>query len=82
MRNCGAEVKASFRLGVLCANCGAVSGRRLDVPAVDDAPCDVDELLESEFLRQQRFVCPTCESFIATVRSVAPWPQPKEHSHE
>ncbi|WP_428031525.1 hypothetical protein [Ancylobacter sp.] len=43
----------------------------LDVPAVDDAPTDIDDLLESAFLQRQRFVCASCDMPIGLIAGVA-----------
>lgn len=81
MRTYGAALRASFRLGIVCPNCRAHSERRLDVPDVEDAPSDVQELLDSAFLQQQRFACQHCEGMVGVVRLVEQWKQPQEACH-
>lgn len=61
---------ASFELHLRCANCRKDAIRRLDVPAVDDAPSTIDELMESAFLAAQRFTCAKCESPTGTIIGV------------
>lgn len=60
----------AFKVYVRCHNCQKDYGSRLDVPAAEDAPCDIDELLESNFLRDQHFHCRECESPIGTITGV------------
>lgn len=66
-------IRASFKLHYRCTNCQKNVFRRLDVPDVDDAPCDVEELLDSAFLQNVRHTCETCESFIARLIAVTIW---------
>jgi hypothetical protein len=60
-------VAARFRLHLRCDFCLIDSERVIDVPAVEDAPEDIDSLIESGFLGRQRFQCSKCESPIATL---------------
>lgn len=60
-------VAARFKLHLQCENCRRNTARVLNVPAADDAPRDIDELLESAFLQAQRFTCAQCESAIGTI---------------
>lgn len=60
----------AFKVYVRCLNCQKDYGTTLCPPAADDAPRDIDELLESNFLSSQRFSCSDCESPIATVTGV------------
>lgn len=60
----------AFKVYVRCTNCQRDYGNLLCPPDVEDAPTDIDELLESNFLQSQRFVCETCESAIAEVTGV------------
>lgn len=60
----------AFRVYVRCANCKKDYGCRLEPPTAEDAPSDIDELLDSNFLREQRFLCSDCECPIATVIGV------------
>jgi hypothetical protein len=63
-------VAARFRLHLRCDGCLVDSERFVDVPAVEDAPTSVDELVASGFLDRQRFQCKGCESPIATLVGV------------
>ena len=58
---------ARFNVFLKCENCRRRSCRTLDVPDVEDAPCTVDELVESSFLGRQVFKCDVCDSTIATI---------------
>ena len=60
----------AFKVYVRCANCRRDYGCRLEPPDVEGAPADIDELLESNFLRDQRFKCRDCECPIGTVTGV------------
>jgi hypothetical protein len=40
-----------------CDNCLREAVRTIEVPPVDDAPCDVEELMESGFLGTLSFHC-------------------------
>ena len=67
----------AFKVYVHCANCQKEYGTRLEPPeGADDAPQDIDELLESNFLREQRFMCRECETPIGIITGV------KELHHE
>jgi TPP-dependent indolepyruvate ferredoxin oxidoreductase alpha subunit len=60
----------AFKVYVRCANCQKDYGCRLVPPEAEDAPVDIDELLESRFLQEQRFHCRECECPIGTVTGV------------
>jgi hypothetical protein len=60
----------AFKVYVRCANCQRDYGCQLEPPEADDAPSDIDELLESNFLQVQRFVCRDCECPIGAVTGV------------
>jgi hypothetical protein len=60
----------AFKVYVRCANCQKDYGCRLEPPEADDAPADADALLDSNFLREQRFHCRDCECPIGTVTGV------------
>ncbi|SMC41327.1 hypothetical protein SAMN06297251_10298 [Fulvimarina manganoxydans] len=60
-------IAARFTLFVRCANCLRDTKRCLEVPQADDAPSDIDELLDSAYLAGQRFACTQCDSSIATI---------------
>lgn len=50
-----------FTLHLRCDGCLKESVRIVDAPSADDAPTDVDELIESEFLAGMTYSCPRCE---------------------
>ncbi|MBD3845965.1 hypothetical protein IED13_09670 [Bosea sp. SSUT16] len=60
----------AFKVYVHCPNCQKDYGSFLEPPEADDAPQDIDELLESNFLRDQKFLCQECESPIGIVTGV------------
>jgi hypothetical protein len=64
--------KASFHLHLRCHNCRKITGHMLAVPDVDDAPNDVEELMESQLLKQIPFRCAKCENTIASVVAIKP----------
>lgn len=66
-------IRASFKLHYRCTNCQRNVFKRLDVPDVDDAPYDVEELLDSAFLQNVRYTCDGCESFIGRLIAVTTW---------
>lgn len=53
-----------FELQIRCENCMRESSRRVSVPGVDDAPADVDELIDSAFLANLKFCCLQCKGMI------------------
>ncbi|MDR6953823.1 hypothetical protein J2X65_003186 [Ancylobacter sp. 3268] len=61
------RIGAHFKLKVRCFNCRVDTVHRLAVPAAEDAPECVDDLLESQFLRDQRFQCKACEAPIGVI---------------
>lgn len=63
-------MRIAFKVYVRCPNCQKDYGCRIEPPKADDAPCDIDELLDSNFLRDQRFECQECGSVIGTVTGV------------
>lgn len=63
-------IAARFKLHLQCENCRRNSAHTLDVPDADDAPRDIEELLESAFLQAQVFFCTICESAIGTIVGV------------
>lgn len=65
------EIRARFRIHVRCENCTKEASSILDVPNVEDAPGDIEELLDSAFLAQQRFVCRGCETPIGIIAGIA-----------
>jgi len=60
----------AFKVYVRCTNCRKDYGCRLEPPAADDAPADIDELLESQYLQEQRFTCRDCDCPIGAVTGV------------
>lgn len=67
VESCGV---VQFKLYLRCTNCRKDSAHMLAVPQVDDAPSDVDELVDSSILRTQCFLCDRCDSPIATLVAV------------
>ena len=61
-----------FELHIRCENCMRESVRAVTVPGADDAPRDVDELLESVFLSSLRYSCQKCQSPIGRLFAVMP----------
>lgn len=59
-----------FTLHLCCGNCLRPSLREVVVPAVDDAPYDVESFLESGLLPSLAFRCLQCESPIGTIVAV------------
>jgi len=66
-------VAARFKLMLRCHNCERNVTCILDVPDADDAPRDVDELMDSAFLRSRRFQCRECEGFIGAIVAIKHW---------
>ncbi len=60
----------AFKVYVRCANCQKDYGCRLEPPHSEDAPSDIDELLDSNFLRDQKFECRDCGSVIGAITGV------------
>ncbi len=63
-------VRARFALKFRCANCRAVMCRELISPALEDAPADIEDLLDSNLLSGQVYSCETCENPVSTLISV------------
>jgi hypothetical protein len=59
----------SFKLHLRCTNCLKPAVQTLEVPDVDDAPQDIDELLESALLARFPFSC-RCGNVIGQIISV------------
>lgn len=55
---------ARFELHFYCFNCQLNVSSFLDVPDVEGAPRDAEELEQSAFLQRQRFLCQRCEGAI------------------
>lgn len=64
-------IRARFRVHVRCEHCTRDTTKILDVPNVDDAPSDIEELLESAFLMSQSFVCRGCDTPIGIIASIS-----------
>ena len=60
-------IASRFKMHLRCLNCRRNSVHMLDVPEADDAPCDVEELMESAFLQSWKYACLACESSIGTI---------------
>ncbi|ARM12097.1 MULTISPECIES: hypothetical protein [Rhizobium] len=65
------EASRQFELQIRCENCMRESARLISVPRIDGAPSDVEELLESGFLRSLRFSCAKCDSAIGILVAVS-----------
>lgn len=63
---------SAFELHIRCENCSRESVRLLEVPDVDDAPQDVEDLAESGLLSGLRFCCARCECVIGRLFAVMP----------
>lgn len=63
-------ISARFRLKVRCFNCKVDTVHTVDVPAADDAPDGIDELLDSQLLRNQSFTCRSCDAAIGVIVGV------------
>ncbi|MBA4797047.1 MAG: hypothetical protein H2043_06565 [Rhizobiales bacterium] len=62
----------AFELHIRCENCARESVRVLEVPDVDDAPQDVEDLAESGLLSGIRYCCAKCEGLIGRLFAVMP----------
>ncbi|KRE07429.1 hypothetical protein ASE63_22275 [Bosea sp. Root381] len=71
-------IVARFQLHYRCHNCERNVFKTLDVPDVDDAPRDIDELSDSAFLAQQRYWCTPCQSAIGTIVAIKQLPIDEE----
>lgn len=58
------ECKASFELHIRCDNCMRESMKVVNVPHVDDAPCDPEDLIDSAFLQTIPYRCRQCQGLI------------------
>lgn len=63
-------VRARFTMRLRCHNCHHTTLRTIESPDLEDAPCTVEELLESAWLQRQNFSCSQCETPVATLVSV------------
>ena len=62
----------AFELHIRCENCQRETSRQVTVPLVDDAPRDIDELLDSAFLSSLKYCCRHCQSPIGRLFGVLP----------
>lgn len=60
----GMESPPSFTLHIRCTNCLAETSREVSVPDAEDAPREVDDLLDSNFLASLQFCCRRCKGNI------------------
>ena len=58
---------ARFRAQYRCLNCEKNTVRMICVPDVEEAPRDIDELLESAFFQNLSYRCDVCEGAIGTL---------------
>ncbi|MGZ2455483.1 hypothetical protein ACVINH_000509 [Rhizobium anhuiense] len=65
------EISREFELQIRCENCMRESTRLIKVPRIDDAPSDVEELMESGLLGNLRFSCAKCDSAIGLLVSAS-----------
>lgn len=66
----GHSIIARFKLNMRCHNCRQVVGAVLNVPDVEDAPREIDDLLQSQLLNGLQFKCSKCENPTAVVVGV------------
>ena len=52
----------SILLHVRCAHCVKLYQQVVPVPTGEDVPTDGEELVESAFIREMKFICPKDES--------------------
>lgn len=64
------QIIARFRLALRCHNCRQKAISVVSVPGAEDAPCDIDDLLASEFLARQPFKCSKCDNPSAELLAV------------
>lgn len=60
-----------FGLHIRCDNCLRETSRVIEIPPVDDAPCDADELAESGFLDSLGYRCRHCDCQVGRVIGVS-----------
>lgn len=58
------EYRATFELHLRCENCMRESRKVVNVPNVDDAPCDPEDLIDSAFLQSIPYSCRHCHGSI------------------
>lgn len=64
-------VLGRYELHFFCSNCLKNQSAFLDVPDIEDAPRDAEELAESALLQRVRFVCDQCEGTIGTLVGIS-----------
>ena len=64
------EFARTFELHIRCESCLKESVCEVNVPAVPDAPADVDELVESSYLSSLAYCCGRCEGVIGRLFAV------------
>jgi len=52
----------SILLHVRCAHCLKLYQQQVAVPSGEDVPIDGEELIESAFIREMKFICPKDET--------------------
>lgn len=65
------EYKASFELHIRCENCMRESVKTVDVPDVDEAPIDPEDLVDSAFLQSIPYSCRPCGGVIGRLFKIA-----------
>lgn len=64
------EIVRSFKLHLRCANCRRDAVKVLNVPNVEGAPQDVDDLMEDACMQNLGFMCQACGGLIAKLVAV------------
>lgn len=70
VESCG-PLTRRFRLQMRCHNCLRESSKVLEFPDHDDAPMDVDELMECVTMDRLRYRCTQCDSAIGIIVSIS-----------
>lgn len=70
------EYKARFALHLRCDNCMRESVLALDIPQVDFAPSDIEELAEDAALNSLRYHCRHCSCTVGRIIRIT-----EGHSH-
>lgn len=64
------SIRATFELHIRCDNCMRESVTEVNVPDVDDAPLDPEDLLGSAFLQSIPYRCRHCDGVIGRLFSI------------
>lgn len=72
------QFAASFRITVRCANCARETQKAVNVPAGDEAPRDMKDLLESAYWGQVAWRCRHCGSWIGRLVAMRQCEMPGE----